>query len=343
MVNLEPQGETTELFIRHGGSVYETCETETVMPETEALVGTIAEYPEFSTLTLEQRPVLHLRFRCLAEGMSELTFAGIYLFRQAHRYQIARIGEDLFVISGQDAEPFFLLPFGLPSRAILDSLFHRYRVMKAVSASQAEQLSRLGYRVWEDRDNFDYLYPREKMATLSGRALHRKKNLVNLFLRNNACVARPLLGEYTGAALRVLEQWRQQEKPDCPAAEPGDYAAAREALENMEYLQLCGAIFHVNDEPVAYTLGEEVAQGRVFVLHFEKAILRKEFTGIYQYANQAFAAFLPDKYELINREQDLGDPGLRQAKESYRPVGFVTKYRAARQDFPRGPQDISGR
>jgi hypothetical protein len=39
---------------------------------------------------------------------------------------------------------------------------------------------------------------------------------------------------------------------------------------------------------------------------------------------------LPDKYELINREQNLGDPGLRQAKESYKPIGFVEKYRAAK-------------
>lgn len=332
VVNLEPQGGTSELSIRHAGSDYGTRGTETAMPEAGALVQTIAEYPEYSALALEQRPVLHPRFQRLAEGMSELTSAGIYLFRQTHHYQISRMGEDLFVISGRNAEPFFMLPFGLPPRELLESLFGQHQVMKAVSASQAEQLSQMGYRVWEDRDNFDYLYPREKMATLSGRALHRKKNLVNLFLRNNACVAKPLLEEYTGDALRVLEQWRQQEMPDCPLAEPGDYAAAKEALENMEYLQLCGGIFYVNEEPVAYTLGEEVAQGRMFVLHFEKAILRKEFTGIYQYVNQAFAALLPDKYELINREQDLGDPGLHQAKESYKPVGFVIKYRAAPQD-----------
>ena len=98
----------------------------------------------------------------------------------------------------------------------------------------------------------------------------------------------------------------------------------------MEALQLCGGIFYVDEEPVAYTLGEEVAQGRMFVIHFEKAVLKKEYAGIYQYVNQVFTAILPDKYELINREQDLGDPGLRQAKESYRPVGFVKKYRAAR-------------
>jgi len=283
----------------------------------------IKEYPEFSPLSLDQRSVLHPRFQRLAEGMSELTFAGIYLFRDAHHYQISRIGDDVFVIAGTDAEPFFILLFELPQEDVLNSLFERYRTMKAVSQSQAQRLSQMGYRVWEDRDNSDYLYTREKLAALSGRELHRKKNLVNLFLRNNACIAKPLLEEYAGDALRVLERWTAQQD------RPGDYDAAKEALENMEVLQLCGGILYVNEEPVAYTLGEELARGRMFVVHFEKAVLREEYAGIYQYMNRAFAALLPDKYELINREQDLGDPGLRQAKESYRPIGFVKKYRAA--------------
>jgi hypothetical protein len=285
----------------------------------------IEEYPDLSPLSLEQRFVLHPRFQRLAEGMSELTFAGIYLFRAAHGYQISYAGEDVFVIAGTDAEPFFILPFALPSEEILNSLLDRYGTMKAVSTSQAEQLVRRGCRVWEDRDNFDYLYAREKLATLSGRQFHRKKNLVNLFLRNNQCTAKPLLEEYAGDALAILDRWKAQQE------QPGDYVAAREAIENMETLQLCGGIFYVDGEAVAYVLGEEVAQGRMFVIHFEKAVLREEHTGIYQYVNQAFVATLPEKYELVNREQDLGDPGLRRAKESYQPVGFVKKYRAAKR------------
>ncbi len=284
----------------------------------------IREYPESSALSLDQRPLLHPRLQRLAEGMSELTFAGLHLFRETHHYQVSRAGEEAFIITGLDAEPFFILPFEFPSDEILNSLFDRCRTMKAVSPSQAERLARRGCRVWEDRDNFDYLYAREKLATLSGRKLHRKKNLVNLFLRNNVCTAKPLLEEYAGDALQILEQWKTQQ------SRPGDHAAAKEALENMEALELCGGIFYVNEEPVAYTLGEELAQGRMFVIHFEKAVLKKEYVGIYQYVNQAFTALLPDKYELINREQDLGDPGLRRAKESYRPVDFVKKYRAAR-------------
>jgi uncharacterized protein len=311
----------------------------------------IKEYPEFSPLALEQRPWLHPRFQHLAEGMSELTFAGLYLFRDVHHYQLARVGDDVLIIAGRDVEPFFIVPFELPPGDILDSLFHRYRTMKAVSGPQAERLAQRGCHIWEDRDNFDYLYAREKLATLSGRKLHRKKNLVNLFLRNNVCTAKPLLEEYVGDALHILEGWSLQQQaatteaqkteaggqavrdsdlPDPPAGDPGDYRAAKEALEHMEYLQLCGGIFYVEEEPVAYTLGEELVQGRMFVVHFEKAILHKKYAGIYQYVNRAFAAVLPDKYELINREQDLGDPGLRQAKESYRPVDFVKKYRAVR-------------
>ncbi len=284
----------------------------------------IKEYPESSSLSLDQRPLLHPRFQRLTEGMSELTFAGLYLFRETHQYQVSRAGDEVFIITGMDAEPFFILPFELPPENVLNSLFDRHRTMKAVSASQAERLARMGCRVWEDRDNFDYLYAREKLATLSGRKLHRKKNLVNLFLRNNVCIAKPLLEEYAGAALQILEQWRTQQGIS------GDYAAAREAIEKMKVLQLCGGIFYVNEQPVAYTLGEELAQGRMFVIHFEKAVLKKEYAGIYQYVNQAFTTVLPDQYERINREQDLGDPGLRQAKESYRPVDFVKKYRAAR-------------
>jgi len=39
----------------------------------------------------------------------------------------------------------------------------------------------------------------------------------------------------------------------------------------------------------------------------------------YQFINMSFVSILPEKYTYINREQDLGDQGLRQAKMSYRP------------------------
>jgi hypothetical protein len=67
-------------------------------------------------------------------------------------------------------------------------------------------------------------------------------------------------------------------------------------------------------------------RGKSFAIHFEKAL--SGYKGLWQFINQAFASILPETYETINREQDLGEEGLRSAKMSYHPIGFVKKYRA---------------
>jgi hypothetical protein len=214
-----------------------------------------------------------------------------------------------------------MMPFGLPDENIIRELFNNYHTMKAATAQQVEKLTDMGYSVSEDRDNFDYLYSREDLVNLTGRKFHKKKNLLNIFVKNNECQAKPLLEEYRDDALQILERWNNQHD------EPNDFIAAKEALEKMWPLQLCGGIFYIDGQPVAYCLGEELSLGKSFVIDFEKAVLGEDFKGIYQYINQAFASILPEKYETINRQQDLGDTGLRQAKTSYHPLDFIRKYK----------------
>ncbi|HBF32957.1 TPA: ABC transporter permease [Candidatus Sumerlaeota bacterium] len=284
----------------------------------------IPEYPTFAPITLEMRPVLHPLFQAVSNGVSEYAFANIYLFRETHHYAISQAGENNYIFTGTDADqPFFFTPFGLPERKLLDELFQRFGSMKIVPGDQAHELDLQGFRIWEDRDNFDYLYTREDLSHLPGPKFHKKKNLINVFLRNHECIGRCLLESALPQAYAILDAWRAERGED------GDYAAAREALEQMEYLQLCGGIYYVDDKPVAYVLGEENALGRNFLIHFEKATGMTEYKGLYQFINRSFASILPDKYEFINREQDLGDPGLRQAKESYHPSQFVKKYRVS--------------
>lgn len=282
----------------------------------------IPSYPETAPPDLAMRPILHPLFQQLGEGISEFSFANLYLFRKTHNYTLARLDDGMILITGSDdGNPFFMLPFGLPAREILEPLFATFDQMKCVSASQADLLARLGYDVWEDRDNFDYLYTRHDLAELAGRKFHKKRNLIKAFLHNYNYEGRPLLEEHKVDALKVLHAWREGRD------EPGDFDAAREALDRSEELQLCGGIYYVEEQPVAYSLGEELARGESFVIHFEKAV--RDYKGLGQFVNQAFASILPHTYQTINREQDLGNPGLRQAKMSYNPVGFVKKYRAA--------------
>lgn len=281
----------------------------------------IPDYPHSTAFSLALRPLLHPLFLELPDGISEFTFANLYLFRDEHHYRLAKLPDGNIIITGSDKDrPFFMLPFGLPAQEILQTLFAEWKSMKCVSSSQAPVLGKRGYILSEDRDNFDYLYRRHDLAELSGRKFSQKRNHIKAFISNYDYRGEPLIETYLPAALSILDCWRAQRD------DPGDYAAAREALEKSEELQLCGGIYYADNQPVAYSLGEELMQGRSFVIHFEKAV--GGFKGLWQFVNQAFASILPDKYETVNREQDLGDEGLRAAKMSYKPLGFVTKYRA---------------
>jgi hypothetical protein len=283
----------------------------------------IGTYPNLTELELADLPLLQPLFRELRDGLSEMSFAGLYCFRGSHGYRIGRSADGTLVLQGADkGVPFFISPFGLPRPELLVELFERFSAMKLVTEPQAAVLTQAGYVVSEDRDNFDYLYRRNDLATLHGRALQKKRNLVHSFERAYTYESEVISPDRIQDALTVLEAWRTT------AADQADYAPAKEALEHATEFGLEGRIYYVNKQPVGYTLGEPVAGGTMFAVHYEKTV--PHMKGLYQLINMDFARSLPESIALINREQDLGDEGLRQAKLTYRPCGFVKKFRARR-------------
>jgi len=283
----------------------------------------IPAYPDSGEIELSARGFLHPKLFAMKPAISEFTFANLYLFRRTHDYRVSLLPDGTPVVAGQDdGRSFFMLPLGLPDKGALEGLFERFSFMKCVPEAYVKPLEELGVAVAEDRDNFDYLYSREEIASLSGRKFHRKKNLVNSFTWRYEHDEEPLTDERIKDALSVLDEWRAGQDG------PGDYDAAKEALVLSEELQLCGGIYYVEGKPAAYILGEELNPD-TFVIHFEKGT--PGVKGLLQFVNQSFASILPPRYRLINREQDLGEDGLRRSKESWRPVGQVKKYAASRK------------
>lgn len=281
----------------------------------------IGTYPDLAPLELADRATLDPLFRTLPDGVSELSFAGIYCFRESHGYRITRMADGTIVLAGADkGRTFFVSPFALPRADLLDQLMQRFGEAKLLTQRQGEALQQAGLTVWEDRDNFDYLYRREALASLAGRALQRKRNLVNHFLKRHEYRALPLTQERMAQALEILERWREG------ASDQADYVPAREALTHATEFGLAGAIYEVDGAPAGYTLGEHAAGGTMFVVHYEKTV--PDMKGLYQVINMDFARSLPASCTTMNREQDLGDPGLRQAKLTYRPIAFIKKFRA---------------
>lgn len=281
-------------------------------------------YPDFAPVDLEMREELYPSLNLIKAGISEFTFSNLFLFRHTYGYKVTRIPGRTFVIEGaKRGSSFFYVPCDLPERAEFDRLMSRHDYLKNLSESQAQeyqvQLEQWGYRVVEDRDNFDYLYHRSDLAELSGKAYHKKRNLVNAFINSYSYEQKCLKKENVADAVAVLDEWRATKGVE------GDYKAAREALELFDRLGMRGCVYYVDGQSAGWCLGEPLARARMFAIHFEKACDR--FKGIYQFINQAFAQALPATFKSVNREQDLGDEGLRQAKMTYRPYGFVKKYR----------------
>lgn len=275
------------------------------------------------------RADLHPSLNLIKDGISELTFSNLYLFRHVYGYAVSRFPDGGLVVEGsKEGKRFFYIPCCFPAPGILDDLMETHDYFKNMSESQASEhrieLENRGYVVTEDRDNFDYLYNRSDLAELSGREYHKKRNLVNGFINSYEYEQKPLRKENVADAIAVLDEWRESKGIE------GDYRASREGLELFRELGMRGAVYYVEGAPAGWCMGEPLAKGKMFAVHFEKACDR--FKGIYQFINQAFAQSLPNYYQLINREQDLGNEGLRQAKMTYRPSGFVMKYRVVKGD-----------
>lgn len=294
----------------------------------------LLNFPQFSAIHINMFQEVTDFCRNLDAGVSEFSFSNIYLDSQKYQYAIARLSNDTLILAGESparefegidlSGKFFSIMGAPPSVELVEGLFSQGYYWKNMTASIYEelghQLEQRGYRVLEDRDNFDYLYRRTDLASLQGKSFHKKKNLVNAFTSAYQSQVKPLDVYTVPEARLVLESWRKTRPED----DPGDFTQCAWALDHFQQFNFAGVLVFADGVPVGFSLGEFIQQGRMFVVLFEKGI--NSYKGVYQFVNRSQALNLPATVELINREQDLGNPGLRQAKMTYRPVDFTKKF-----------------
>ena len=178
-------------------------------------------------------------------------------------------------------------------------------------------------RFQEARDHFDYVYSVPELVELKGNKFHKKKNLLNQFERSNIFEYTPMQADCVEEVLDMQAEWHGWQEYPSEALVAENQAISR-VLKNFDRLQsLLGGTIRVDGKVKAYTVGELLSPDTI-VIHFEKGDTR--FKGIYQAINKHFLAAQEDRFALVNREQDLGDEGLRKAKLSYNPVSFMKKY-----------------
>lgn len=178
-------------------------------------------------------------------------------------------------------------------------------------------------QVEEARGQWDYLYLSSELCVLSGNRFHKKKNLLKQFQKLYAYNYQPLSAGCVETVLNMQTEWCRWR--DCESSEAllaENDAVARVLAHWNDIPGLSGGIIRIDNVPVAYTLAEPLNDDTL-IIHFEKAA--GGIKGAYQAINYLFCNDVGKNFTHINREQDLDDAGLRQAKLSYNPVDFSRK------------------
>ena len=287
----------------------------------------IPPYPQSRPLLLADKERFDRLFDQLQPRISELTFAGLYLFRHAHSYRLTLVGDALVILGrSYDNTPFFFPPLGGDIAAALDRLFaDQLPLYGADDSFVASYLTGRPCAVVADRDNADYLYRREDLAELRGQSYHKKKNRLNVFIKHYQYVVAPYGAEYRDGCRALLAAWREERMREGENLSlEREAQATAEALEFAGELGLAGLVVLVGGEVKGFVMGERLNQ-ETSVCHFEKADPQTE--GLSQFLDREFNRLLFTDCIYVNREQDLGDEGLRLAKSTYHPIELITKYR----------------
>jgi len=284
----------------------------------------------FSPIGLADRKIILPLLLANDVFFCDFNFANLFMWGDIFKTRWLLHDERLWIYNGYD--DLMLLPVGkaltLPDLVTASDMLRREgKSGNFVLVDQDFVKDNAGladfFNVTIDLDNGDYIYSSQKLVDLAGNKLHKKRNLINQFLElYPGYVCQPLQASDLDACLELAEKWCRQRS--CQELDfDHETSALKRGLRNFSELELQGLKLSHGSELFAFSIFSRLSSNMADV-HFEK--FDPEIKGIGQVINWETAKKLSAQYKYINREQDLGIAGLRQAKKSYDPEYVVSAY-----------------
>ena len=180
----------------------------------------------------------------------------------------------------------------------------------------------------KNRDNAEYIYDIKNLAQLSGKKYHGKRNHISAFSKQYDWRYAALTAGNVNDIRQCANEWYAENEARADKYLLCEKRGVEIMLQNAAALKIRGGIIYIGEKAVAFTLGSAVNRD-VFDIHIEKSLA--EYAEGYTVINREFAANELANYKYINREDDMGLDGLRQAKLSYHPAVMVKKYSAVKK------------
>lgn len=292
---------------------------------------------EFHNITLEDQAWMSEKIKEEDRNACEYTFANNFIWRNVYQVEVAERHGCLVIRFQENDEYFFSYPVGKgDKKAVMEELLFwcekekRKFQMSPLSETDRQELMGWfpGQFLFEgNRDGYDYIYSREKLATLAGKKLHGKRNHIARFKDGEDWSYEPMSEDNLEDCRSMTYTWMNLRAEKWNPEMEREVMVLHEAFDHFQQLGLVGGVLKKAGDIVAFCIGEPL-NSDTFVVHFEKAF--PDLQGAYPMINQQFVLHACEDYAYVNREEDTGDPGLRKAKLSYYPEILLKKYTACK-------------
>jgi hypothetical protein len=288
----------------------------------------------FKPLTLDDIPTIRPFLKYQQSRICDYSIGGIFMWREFFktRYTIYH-GVLIFQVTYLSGVTAFTVPLAPNPEGITIALAaieqhcRETNLPLVFCTVPANVLPRFRERypsafIQPSRDWFDYLYLTEDLISFRGKKYDGQRNHINKF--------RKMVPDYSFEEIteenlpQVCEFYDNfaelYEKPSELARE--ESSKVKELLRNYDKYGLFGGVIKGDGQIISMSIGERV-NDTLFV-HVEKADIR--YPGAYQVIVQEFLKhFAQEGDTYVNREEDVGDPGLRKSKLSYHPTTLLEK------------------
>jgi len=197
----------------------------------------------------------------------------------------------------------------------------RFILMSEEEAAECKEIFGKKVDVRPDPDNADYVYESESLITLKGKKLHQKRNHLNAFLNAYDFQYERLTSENKEECIALFQNWLYVVKENTAGFSEHATMCLLEHMDELHDVMFGG--IRIDGNLVAFSAGEAITDDMALI-HMEYG--NTEIRGVFNAMNQQFVMHEWKDYSYINREEDMGLPGLRKAKLAYRPVKMIEKY-----------------
>jgi len=187
----------------------------------------------------------------------------------------------------------------------------------------------------EDRDFCDYVYRSSDLATLSGTNYAKIRNRLNKFQKQNTYSVESIAEQNMSEIREFLKRWCLWKDCEKDPLLENERKALVFSMDHFFDLDLSGLLLRVNGAVEALSVFQPMNADTI-VVHYEKG--SPDYDGIYKAINMETAKRVQDKYPYMNRETDMGQPGLRKAKLSYHPDHLVSMFYVTKEHLVQHPR-----